>query len=141
MVARHTLVRNGSRTQSEGRDQEGVSKARPLPNLTASPLNLVNVHRSVFKAYPWCRQPYVLRPEPGGGTIRAWRGMGESGGVPHSLRRSAQACTCDTGAGPSAIRAAAAGNGLEDFRLFTGTGVLDKMPDVDDAIGAGVVGR
>jgi hypothetical protein len=77
MVARQTLVRNGSRTQSEGRDQEGVSKARPLPNLTASPLNLVNVHRSVFKAYPWCRQPYVLRPEPGGGTIRAWRGMGD----------------------------------------------------------------
>jgi hypothetical protein len=38
------------------------------------------------------------------------------------------------------FRALAARNGLEDFRLFVGTGVLDKVPDVDDAIGAGVVG-
>src|SRR5919112_4397773 len=29
-------------------------------------------------------------------------------------------------------------NGLYDLGLFTGTGVLDKVPDVDDAIGAGV---
>jgi hypothetical protein len=36
------------------------------------------------------------------------------------------------------FRALAAGHGLEDFRLFTGTGVLGKMPDVDDAISAGV---
>ena len=36
------------------------------------------------------------------------------------------------------FRALAAGHGLEDFRLFVGTGVLDKVPDVDDAIGAGV---
>jgi len=42
------------------------------------------------------------------------------------------------GVGLSAIRALAAGHSLEDFRLFTGTGVLDKMPDVDDAFGAGV---
>jgi hypothetical protein len=28
--------------------------------------------------------------------------------------------------------------GLEDFRRFTGTGVHDKMPDVDGAMGAGV---
>src|SRR5215211_5848535 len=27
---------------------------------------------------PWCEQPYVLREEPEGGTIRAWRGMGDS---------------------------------------------------------------
>src|SRR5215213_10727303 len=27
---------------------------------------------------PWCEQPYVLREEPGGGTIRAWRGMRDS---------------------------------------------------------------
>ena len=40
--------------------------------------------------------------------------------------------------GLSAIRAAAAGNGLDDLDLFAGTGVLDKVPDVDDAIGAGV---
>jgi hypothetical protein len=32
----------------------------------------------------------------------------------------------------SAIRALVAGNGLYDLDLFTGTGVLDKMPDVDD---------
>jgi hypothetical protein len=38
------------------------------------------------------------------------------------------------------FRALAARNGLEDFRLFVGTGILDKVPDVDDAIGAGVVG-
>jgi hypothetical protein len=36
------------------------------------------------------------------------------------------------------FRALAAGHGLEDFRLFVGTGVLDKVPDVDDAIGTGV---
>src|SRR5215211_5609499 len=34
--------------------------------------------------------------------------------------------------------AAAAGNGLYDLGLFAGTGVLDKVPDVDDAIGADV---
>jgi hypothetical protein len=34
--------------------------------------------------------------------------------------------------------AAAARDGLDDLDLFAGTGVLDKMPDVDDAIGAGV---
>jgi hypothetical protein len=34
--------------------------------------------------------------------------------------------------------AAAARNGLYDLDLFAGTGVLDKVPDVDDAIGAGV---
>ena len=42
--------------------------------------------------------------------------------------------------GLSAIRAAAAGHGLYDLGLFAATGVLDKVPDVDDAIGAGVVG-
>ena len=39
------------------------------------------------------------------------------------------------GIGLSAIRATTAGNGLDDFDLFAGTGVLDKVPDVDDAIG------
>jgi hypothetical protein len=34
--------------------------------------------------------------------------------------------------------AAAAGHGLEDLYLFAGTGVLDKVPDVDGAIVAGV---
>jgi len=34
--------------------------------------------------------------------------------------------------------AAAARDGLHDLDLFTGTGVLDKMTDVDDAIEAGV---
>jgi hypothetical protein len=34
--------------------------------------------------------------------------------------------------------AAAARDGLEDLYLFAGTGVLDKMPDVDDALEAGV---
>jgi hypothetical protein len=42
------------------------------------------------------------------------------------------------GLGLSAIRAAAAGNGLDDLDLFACTGVLDKVPDVDDAIGADV---
>jgi hypothetical protein len=34
--------------------------------------------------------------------------------------------------------AAATRNGLKDLYLFAGTGVLDKMADVDDAISAGV---
>jgi hypothetical protein len=38
----------------------------------------------------------------------------------------------------SAIRAAAARDGLEDLDLFAGTGVLGKVPDKDDAISAGV---
>jgi hypothetical protein len=42
------------------------------------------------------------------------------------------------GVGLSAIRAAAAGNGLYDLDLFAGTGVLDNMPDVDDALYAGM---
>jgi hypothetical protein len=42
------------------------------------------------------------------------------------------------GAGLSTIRATAAGSGLYDLDLLAGTGVLDKMPDVDDAIVAGV---
>jgi hypothetical protein len=42
------------------------------------------------------------------------------------------------GLGLSAIRAAAARNGLDDLDLFACTGVLNKVPDVDDAIGAGV---
>ena len=55
MVARQTLVRNGSRTQSEGRAENeklgDISKtAQPLQNLTPSPLNVVNVPCSVFKA-------------------------------------------------------------------------------------------
>jgi hypothetical protein len=40
--------------------------------------------------------------------------------------------------GLSAIRAATAGDGLYDLDLFAGTGVLDKVPDVDDAIVASV---
>ena len=36
--------------------------------------------------------------------------------------------------GLSAIRAATAGDGLYDFDLFAGTGVLDKVPDVDNAV-------
>jgi hypothetical protein len=41
--------------------------------------------------------------------------------------------------GLSAIRAAAAWDGLDDLDLFAGTGVFDKMPDVDDdALEAGV---
>jgi hypothetical protein len=38
----------------------------------------------------------------------------------------------------SAIRALAARNGLDDLDLFARTGVLDKVPDVEDAFGAGV---
>jgi len=43
-----------------GRAQEGVPNARPLPNLTPSPLNVVNVHRSVFKAHPLVRAARCL---------------------------------------------------------------------------------
>src|SRR5215218_7906977 len=40
--------------------------------------------------------------------------------------------------GLSTIRAAVAGSGLYDLDLVAGTGVLDKVPHVDEAIGAGV---
>jgi hypothetical protein len=36
--------------------------------------------------------------------------------------------------GLSAIRAAPTRNGLEDLDRFAGTGVLDKVSDVDDAL-------
>jgi hypothetical protein len=39
---------------------------------------------------------------------------------------------------PSFAGAAAAGYCLYDLDLFAGTGVLDKMTDVDDALVAGV---
>jgi hypothetical protein len=42
------------------------------------------------------------------------------------------------GVGLSAIRALAARHSLDDLYLFAGTGVLDKVPDVDDAIVASV---
>ena len=42
------------------------------------------------------------------------------------------------GVGLPAIRALAAGNCLYDLDLFTSTGVLDKVPDVEDALVAGV---
>ena len=38
----------------------------------------------------------------------------------------------------SFFRAAAARHGLYDLDLFAGTGVLDKMPEEDDALVAGV---
>jgi len=38
----------------------------------------------------------------------------------------------------AAVRATAARNGLYDLYLVAATGVLDKMPDVDDALVAGV---
>ena len=40
--------------------------------------------------------------------------------------------------GLTSVRATAAGNGLYDLDLFAGTGVLDKVPDVDDPLVAGV---
>jgi len=40
--------------------------------------------------------------------------------------------------GLSAIRASPTRDGVHDLGLFAGTGVLDKVPDVDNAIGAGV---
>ena len=90
------------------------------------PLNGVNVHCSAFKALPLVRAAICLdkslegeRRAPGGewGTV--------SGGVPHCVRRSAQAWTCAIGAGPSAIRAAAARNGLLDLDLFAGANFLE----------------
>ena len=65
------------RGKAKAAPRRGVQKARPLPNLTLSPLNVVNDHGSLFKAYPWCASSHVLRPEPPGGTISAWRGMGD----------------------------------------------------------------
>jgi hypothetical protein len=55
MIVPPKVLSNASREQSEGRAQEGIQKARPLPNLTPSPLNVVNVHRSLFKAHPLVR--------------------------------------------------------------------------------------
>jgi hypothetical protein len=48
-----------------------------LPNVAPSPLSVVNVHRSVFKVHPDASS-HVLRQESAGGTINAWRGMGDA---------------------------------------------------------------
>jgi len=52
MLASPTLLRKAERRKAKAAPRRGVQKTRPLPNLTPSPLNVVNVHCSVFKAYP-----------------------------------------------------------------------------------------
>src|SRR5215212_3379249 len=84
MFAPQTLLRKAEGLQSEGRARGGIRKARPLPNLTPSPLNVVNVPSRVFKAYPLVQAAMCLDK-----TLEGHGGL--SGGVPHSLRRSAQA--------------------------------------------------
>jgi hypothetical protein len=66
-----------------------------------------------------------LDKSPQGNDKRLEGNGGPSGGVPHCLRRSAQAWTCAIGAGPSAIRAAAARNGLVDLDLFASGNFLE----------------
>jgi hypothetical protein len=62
MVAPPEIPRNAQPGQVKAAQTRGdISKrARPLPNLTPSPLNVVNVHRSVFKAYPLVRAAMCL---------------------------------------------------------------------------------
>ena len=99
--------------RSEARAQEGFQKARPLPNLTPSPLNVVNAHCSLFKAYPLVRAAKCLDTRASRRNDKRLEGHGgPSGGVPHCLRRSAQAWTCLIGPELSAIRAAAARHAL-----------------------------
>src|SRR5215213_11029710 len=85
---------------------------------------------------PWCEQPYVLREEPGEGTIRAWRGMGTLGWRPPFSTKVSAGWLCDTGAGLSAIRAAAA-----PVRGFSLLAVLVYVSDEHPAVytGAGTL--
>ena len=68
--------------QSEGRAQEGFQKARPLPNLTPSHLNVFNVHCRVFKAYPLVRAAMCLDKSLEGNDKSLEGHGGPSGGVP-----------------------------------------------------------
>src|SRR5919112_482761 len=73
--ASHSATRRRRKSKG-GRAQEGCPKSRATTGSTTLPLNVVNVHCSVFKAHPGASSQ-VLRQEPGGETIRAWRGMGD----------------------------------------------------------------
>jgi hypothetical protein len=55
-------LRASGRDKAKAAPRRGVQKARPLPNLTPSPLNVVNVHCSVFKAYPLVLAAWLLGP-------------------------------------------------------------------------------
>jgi hypothetical protein len=116
----HTEGFPGPPTASDGQDRTGALGWGRRPNrpktslanrtITPSPLNVVNLHRSVFMAHP-AASSHVPRQEPGGGTIRAWRGMGTvSGGVPHYLQRSAQAGLAASGRGKAKGRSLVGGN-------------------------------
>jgi hypothetical protein len=88
MLAPPTVPRNASREQSKARAQEGFQKARPLPNLTPSPLNVVNAHCSLFKAYPLVRAAKCLDTRASRRNDKRLEGNGgPSGDVPHCLRR------------------------------------------------------
>jgi hypothetical protein len=63
---------------------------------------------------------------------------GPSGGVPHCVRRSAQVWTCAIGAGPSAIRAAAAGHHFQTLDFLAHGFVEDGVGQEDQPLGAGV---
>src|SRR5687768_18456748 len=93
-------LRASGRGKAKAAPRRGVQKARPLPNLTPSPLNVVNVHCSLFKAYPLVRAAKCLDKSLEGNDNRLEGHGGPSGGVPRCVRRSAQVWTCAIGAGP-----------------------------------------
>ena len=62
-------------SKTKAAPRRGVQKARPLPNLTLSPLNVVNIHSRVFKAY------FLVRAAVGLDQRQEGYG-GPSGGVP-----------------------------------------------------------
>jgi hypothetical protein len=124
MTARRGL-RAAGRGKAKAAPRRGVQKARPLPNLTPSPLNVVNVHRSVFKAHPDAGS-HVLRPEIGGGTISAWRAIGTLGWRPPLCAKVSAGLDLRHRSGTIGHpRAAAARNGLVDLDLFASANFLE----------------
>jgi hypothetical protein len=76
--------------QYKGRAQGGDPKSAATTESNTLLLNVVNVHRSVFKAYPLGRAAMCLEKSLEG-TIIAWRGMGDSRVASLIVRRSGQA--------------------------------------------------
>src|SRR5215211_5464029 len=87
---------------------------------------------------PWCEQPYVLREEPGEGTIRAWRGTGTLGWRPPFSTKVSAGWPCDTGAGLSAVRAAAARHHFQTLDFLAHGFIEDGVGQEDQPVRAGV---
>jgi hypothetical protein len=78
-----------------------------------------------------CASSHVLRQEPAGGTIRAWRGMGTLGWRPPFSTKVSAGWLCDTGAGLSVIRAAAARHRFQTLDFLAHSFVEDGVGQED----------